>query len=73
MAPAEFFPVAVDIATAINDLHKAGLAHCWLTTSAFTIDSQTGNACLTDYAFGMGTPFYRPCGQFRKGPDSHPR
>ena len=57
MAPAEFFPVAVDIATAINDLHKAGLAHCWLTTSAFTIDSQTGNACLTDYAFGMGTPF----------------
>ncbi len=51
--PDQFIHIAVQMATAVNDLHKAGLSHNGLTGSNIAIDPAESHICINDFAFGM--------------------
>jgi len=53
----QFIHVAIQIVTAINNLHKAGLSHNGLTSSNIAITPGEKNICINDFAFGMYTAF----------------
>ncbi len=50
---AAFIPSAIQMVSAVNALHKAGLTHHWLTSDVFFVDPETHDICLGDFAFGM--------------------
>ncbi len=49
----QFIQIAVQVVTAINDLHKVGLAHNGLTSTNITIDPTKNHIRINDFAFGM--------------------
>ncbi len=49
----QFIPIAVQIVTAINDLHKVGLPHNGLMSSNIAIDPAKSHICIHEFAFGM--------------------
>ena len=53
LPPDQFIPVAIQLVTAINDLHKVGRAHNGLTSKNISIDPDQNHICINDFAFGM--------------------
>jgi len=45
-----FLDIAIDLATAVNDLHKAGIAHRGLTGDSILIDPETEAVRVDDFA-----------------------
>lgn len=53
-----FIPIAVQIVSAINDLHKAGLSHNGLTPAHIALDPDRSLVCITDFAPGMASVLF---------------
>lgn len=49
----EFITVAVQILTAVKDLHKSGLSHNGLTSAGIAVDPEKNHIWINDFAFGM--------------------
>lgn len=48
----KFIRMAIQLVTAVNDLHKAGLTHGCLTSSTVMIDPDTGHVFINEFEFG---------------------
>jgi len=53
----QFIHSAVQIVTAVNNLHKIGLSHNGLTSTNIAIAPGNNNICINDFAFGMYSAF----------------
>ena len=51
----QFINVALQLVTAVNDLHKTGLSHNGLTNTNVAIDPIKNHVNVTDFAFDMST------------------
>ncbi|MCD6586046.1 MAG: AAA family ATPase [Desulfobacteraceae bacterium] len=49
----QLIPIAIQIVTAINDLHKVGLPHNGLMSANIAIAPAKSHICIHDFAFGM--------------------
>ena len=59
MAVEKFIHIAIQLVSAVNDLHKAGLTHGGLTPQTIIIDPEPGHVCINDFAFEL-IPYNKP-------------
>jgi len=59
LAIEKFIQIAIQLVTAVNDLHKAGLTHRGLTSSTILINPSQHHIYINEFAFGM-TPVPEP-------------